>query len=367
MSPEDEALARRGGESMYARLGARVSDVRHLAVLRANAMGDLVVALPALAALRCAYPEARISLIARDWHADFLRTRPSPIDDVLVLPSMLRLDAGDDPSLIETTQAALRTCAIDLALQLHGGGRYSNPFISQLGARVTAGLRTQDARPLDRELPYREAHPEVLRLLEVVALVGACGRDVEPHVAVTRADLAASLEVLPEDGRPLLVLQPGCRDPRRAWPPESFAAVADAFAARDAHVVLQGTADEAARLAEVRRCMRYGCTDLAGAVPLGALVGLLSRARLLISNDTGPAHLARALGTRTVTVCWIGNHAAYGPMSSRRHAVALSWQLDCPRCGQCNVEARCEHDVSFMGSIPPAKVLALAEPLWEEA
>jgi len=367
MSPEAEARARRGGESLYAGIGPRVEGVRHLAVLCANAIGDLVVALPALAALRCAYPEAVIHLIARDWHADFLRTRPSPIDDVLVLPPALHFDSEDDPALLAATLGVLRTRHFDLALQLHGGGRYSNGFVSQLGAHVTAGLRADNAPPLDRELPYREAHPQVLRLLEAVALVGACGRDVEPHLAVTTDDLEASLNVLPEDERPLLVLQPGCRDPRRAWPPESFAAVADAFAARGAHVVLQGTAGEAARLAEVRRHMRRSCTNLAGALSLGALVGLLSRTRLLISNDTGPAHLARALDTQSVTLYWIGNHAAYGPMSSRRHAVALSWELDCPRCGRRNVEARCGHDDSFMGSIRPATVLALAEPLWAEA
>lgn len=337
--------------------------VRRIAVLRANAVGDFVVALPALAALRRCYPSAHICLIGRAWHAEFLHCRPSPVDEVFVLPERISLAVppGEDAEVF----AALQDCRFDLALQLHGGGLYSNGFIQRLGARVSAGTQVPGAPSLDRTLPYRRMAPEVLRWLEVVALVGAHGCDIEPRLAVTPADREEAAAVRAAAGsRPVLVLQPGCADPRRAWPAPCFAAIGDHFAARGAAVVLNGTSAERPRLAEVKEAMRAPCTNLAGVLSLGGLLGLLSGARLLVANDTGPAHLARAIDVPSVTLCLIGNLAGYGPMSGRRHAVAVSWQVHCPRCGRLNVEGRCEHDDSFMASITPEEVIALAEPLW---
>jgi len=154
---------------------------------------------------------------------------------------------------------------------------------------------------------------------------------------------------------------------RRAWPPERYAAVGDHFEARGARVVLNGTAAERPLLAQVRAAMRAPALDLAGALSLGGLLGLLARARLLISNDTGTAHLARAIGTPTVTVFWIGNVAGYLPVSSARDAVAVSWRTVCPRCGRSNVDVRCEHQDSFVDEVGLEQVLAPAEELWRMA
>jgi ADP-heptose:LPS heptosyltransferase len=237
--------------------------------------------------------------------------------------------------------------------------------MQRLGARVTAGLQAADAPPLDRNLPYRLLHPEVLRLLEAVSLVGAQGCDVEPRLAVTPADRReADGALAPTDERPLVVLQPGCTDPRRAWPAEAFAQVGDVCARRGARVVLNGTQDEAPRLAAVRSAMREPCLNLAGVLSLGGLLGLLERARLVVANDTGPAHLARALDVPSVTLYWICNLAPYVPMSTLRHAVAVSWQLHCPRCGRFNIGTRCEHDDSFMEQLRPEEVLSLVDSLW---
>jgi ADP-heptose:LPS heptosyltransferase len=370
--PAEGALdtARWGSGGLYPGRGERVADVKRIAVLRANAVGDLVVCLPALTALRCAYPAAYISLLGRSWHAEFLRDRPSPVDEVIVLPPAIHLGSPRESSThdhdeAETCIASLQSRRFDIALQLHGGGRHSNAFMQRLGARVTAGLQAPDAPPLDRNLPYRLLHAEVLRLLEAVSLVGAQGCDVEPRLAVTPADRHEADQTLGHaDERPLVVLQPGCTDPRRAWPAEAFARVGDVCARRGARVVLNGTQSEAPRLAAVRAAMQEPCLDLAGALSLGGLLGLLERARLVVANDTGPAHLARAIDVPSITLYWICNLAPYAPMSTLRHAVAVSWQLDCPRCGRFNVGTRCEHDDSFMAQVSPEEVLALVDSLW---
>src|SRR2546429_1911826 len=133
-------------------------DVDKIAVLRANAIGDYILALPALDALRAAYPDAEIVLLGAPWHARFLTGRPGPVDRVIELPA---------------DQAALREERFDLAIQLHGGGATTNAIVAGLGARITAGLRAEGAPPLDRWIRYVYYQPEVFRYLEVVGLVGA--------------------------------------------------------------------------------------------------------------------------------------------------------------------------------------------------
>ncbi|RPI55291.1 MAG: hypothetical protein EHM56_05400 [Chloroflexi bacterium] len=197
----------------------RLEEVRRIAVLRANAIGDLVFALPALDALRAAYPDAEIVLLGLPWHADLLRGRPGPIDRVEVVPIYppIREEMGReaDPAEQERFFAAMARERFDLAVQIHGGGRNSNPFVLRLGARVTAGLRTPDAAPLDRWLPYVYYQPEVHRYLEVMALVGAQPVTLEPRLQVLPGDLDESYEAVPEAGPPIVVLHPGAGDPRR--------------------------------------------------------------------------------------------------------------------------------------------------------
>lgn len=284
---------------------AILPEVRQIAVLRANGLGDFVFALPALASLRAAYPAAEIVLLGREWHRELLAGRPGPVDRVVPVPNGA---IGDEATPTATREevtafvAALRAERFDLAVQLHGGGRNSNPFILQLGARVTVGLRTPDAPPLDHWLPYIYFQSEVIRYLEVVALVGAAPVTLEPRLYVRDADLAAARAVVPESPAPLAVLHPGAGDPRRRWPPEKFAGVGDALAHAGARVAVIGLPAEAQLVRRVLQAMRAPALDLAGRLSLPALVGLLAQAAVVVSNDSGPLHLAHAVGTATVGI-----------------------------------------------------------------
>jgi hypothetical protein len=110
----------------------------------------------------------------------------------------------------------MREECFDLALQMHGGGGYSNPFVRRLGARLTAGTRAPDAPPLDRTVPYVYYQSEYLRHLEVVSLVGARTTDPEPRLPVMEEDLAEANDAIPEDGVPIVALHP--RGGRRTTP-----------------------------------------------------------------------------------------------------------------------------------------------------
>jgi ADP-heptose:LPS heptosyltransferase len=334
--------------------------VRKIAVVRANGLGDYVFAIPALRALRARFPQAEIVLLGKQWHADLLTGRPGPIDRVQVIPTCRGVgadeDADDDAPALERFFAAMAAERFDLAIQLHGGGRYSNPFTRRLHARYAIGLKSPDAEPLDAWTPYFYFQPEVLRYLEVMALVGAAPVTVEPEFAVTRADCAeVDRLALPED-RPWAVIHPGATDGRRLWPPALFAAVADQLADAGATVIVSGGRSEAAIVDAVVGAMRREATALCQRLSLGGLAALLARAAVVISNDSGPLHLAGAVGARTVGLYWCINFANGGPVSRQRHHPLISWRVHCPVCGRNTLNDNCAHHESFIADIPVTEV-----------
>lgn len=350
--------------------GPLVPGVRRIAVLRANALGDFLLALPALEALRAAYPSASITCLGAPWHPHLLDGRPGPWDRCVVVPPWPGV-RGDDPAdrdspAVRRFLAAQTAEGYDLAVQLHGGGGNSNPLVRALGARVTAGSRAAAAPPLDRCVPYELHQHEVHRFLEVVALVGATPVALEPRLAVVDADRRAADAVLAGVRGPYVTVHPGATDARRRWPSARFAAVADALAARGAQVVLVGQGDDDARAAGlISAAMRTTPLDLVGRLSLSALTGLLERSTLHVGNDSGPRHLAAAVGTATVSVYLAPNLLTAGPLTRARHRVGVSFRTACPQCGADQNAGRCAHDPSFVADVPADEVLAGALDLYD--
>ncbi len=337
--------------------------VSRIAVLRANGLGDLVFSLPALDALRRTYPQARITLLGKALHRELFDGRDGPVDHVVVIPDgVLANDVGPE---VDTAQAEIffrqmRREGFDIALQLHGGGRHSNPFVLSLGAKLTVGLKAPEAAPLDRWVPYIYFQREVLRYLEVVALVGAATPSISPCLRVTEADIAEANTLVVKGARPLVVLHPGATDKRRRWPAERFAAVGDTLAAAGAHVVVTGTPPEAEPVRGVVEAMHYSAEDLCGKLSLRGLIGLLAQAAVVVSNDSGPLHLADAVGAATVGIYWCGNLLNGGPITQARHRAAVSWRLDCPVCGSSCLEETCPHEETFVDDVSVEEVRAEA-------
>lgn len=405
---------------------APLDGVSKIAVLQPGAVGDFVFALPALHAMKQAYPGAELVYLGKPWHQDFLRGRPGPVDRVLVLPPVPGVgqpgDAKPDLDAIDAFVARVQNEKFDLGLQMFGGGRYSNPFLIRLGARINIGARAADAAPLDRWLAYVERGSRRLALLEVAALAGARAAFPAQELAVTDADRreadsvlqagtggdsppAAALSLVrrgappaPQaDGRahaalpsaarvqptaagcadrppaaqatalrkrpPLVVLQPGATDSRRCWGVERFAAVGDVLAASGARVAINGSAQEAGRVGRLRACMRHPSVDLSGRLGLGGLCGLLERAALVVSNDTGPLHLALAVGTPCVGIFWHTNFADGMPLRPSLLRAAVSGRQHCPVCDADNRVARCRHAESFVNDVAVDEVAMLAMSL----
>jgi ADP-heptose:LPS heptosyltransferase len=342
-----------------------VEGVHKLAVLRANAIGDYLVSLPALEALRAAYPAAELVLLGSGWHASFLAGRPGPVDRCLPVPPTVGVRDDQPPSppaMVDRFFARMRAERFDLAVQLQGGGRHSNPFVGRLGARVTAGSQAPDAPPLDRTVPYTGHQHEIYLFLGVAGLVGATPVTLEPRLQVTDADRAEAGAALAEDDRPLVVLHPGANDPRRRWPVERLAVVGSELARKGARLAVIGTRADQPLARRLLDGLDGEAADLAGRLGLGGLAGLLEQATLLVGNDSGPRHLAAAVGTATVAVHWGVSLGSYGPLYRARHRAPTAWRLHCPVCGINGLQEDCRtrHEASLVADVTVDEVLAEA-------
>jgi ADP-heptose:LPS heptosyltransferase len=373
-SPHDAPHAAGANVPVVGTLGRLVAGVRRIAVLRANSIGDLVLTLPALDALRAAYPDAEITLLGAPWHHAALDGRPGPWSRVIEVPPYPGLggQVPDDPTPDLAASRdffrAQREVAYDLAVQLHGGGARSNPFVSSLGARLTVGSRDHGASALDRWIRYSAEQHDTLRCLEVVARVGASPVRLEPWWRVTDADRADARRALPPSGRRLVVVHPGANDVRRRWSAHRFGAVVGALVEEgcDVAVVGAGPDDEKAGQQILSTPGVAGVshvTSLIGRLSFSALLGVLERADLLVGNDSGPRHLAAAVGTASVSVYRVGNLLTAGPLSRDRHRVLVSHRMHCPVCGADQTDHRCEHDCSLVDDVPVEAVLAEARSL----
>ena len=342
-----------------------IEGVEKIAVLRAGGLGDFVFTLPALWALRAAYPGAELTLLGGPLQVTLLKGRDEPAQRSILVPPSTGVNGPDtgveeDEEELERFFGRMRDERFDLALQMHGGGGFSNPFVEKLGARVTAGARAPGAPHLDRCVPYVYAQSEYMRNLEVARLVGAGVTTLEPSLPVTREDLAEADEKLPEDDRPLVALHPGAGDQRRRWPATKFASVGDSMAEAGALVAIVGVEEDRALISDVIGAMRHDALDLCGGLSLGGLVGVLSRCEVVVSNDSGPLHLAVAVGAATVGIYWGPNLVNAGPPMRARHRPAPSWRAECPVCGAGLFGDDCGHTESVVGDVSMEEVSAHA-------
>jgi ADP-heptose:LPS heptosyltransferase len=306
---------------------SRVQAVRRLAAVRAlPGVGDLLCAVPALRALRAAHPGALITLVGLPSARWFVPRYPGLVDDLLEVTGVPGLpECRADAGAARRFYARARRRRFDLAVQLHGSGGTTNPLTTMLAARdqVTAHLPGHWVPP-GRTILYPAEGPEVHRLLAVTRAAGCPdqGDRVElPTTPSERARAAALVAAGPaEVPAPYACLHPGASRPANRWPAARFAAVGARLAAAGQRVVLTGTAPEAGMVAEVAAALPGRCLDLCGRTGMGVLAAVFAGARLVVSNDTGAAHVAAAVGAPSVVVFPAeGDPQRWAPLDRTRH------------------------------------------------
>jgi ADP-heptose:LPS heptosyltransferase len=276
-----------GGEALEGAGTHTVLDGKpELLVLRALKLGDLLVAVPALKALRRAFPEHRLRYAAQGWLSEALGL----VGGYELLPT----HGLDEP-------LAMEPGVVDVAVNLHGSGPESQGRIEALKARHTIGHRSQfrDGPPWRGELHERERW---VRLLEWH------GIEADP------LDVQLDLPHVPSPVPGATVLHVGAAYGSRLWPAERFAAVAAALAEAGHNIVFTGGTAEKERAVEV--CSRAGLPPeavRAGELSLGEFAATIAAARLVVSADTGAAHLASAYGTPSVVLFGPAPPEIWGP------------------------------------------------------
>lgn len=258
--------------------------------LRALKLGDLLVAVPALKALRREFPEHRILYAAQEW----LRPILDLVDGIELAPT----HGLDVPLEVDGP--------VDVAVNLHGAGPQSTRRLDALHPARRIGHRCVDPEGRDWTGP---AWVEDLHERERwTRLLTWHGIEADP------TDLALRRPELPSPRPGAAVVHPGAAYPSRHWPVERFAEVAVALARAGHDVVVTGSASERPRALEVAAAAGLGEEAvLAGRWGLGEMAALVNGAAVVLSADTGAAHLASAFGTPSVVLFGPAPPERWGP------------------------------------------------------
>jgi ADP-heptose:LPS heptosyltransferase len=260
--------------------------------LRALGVGDLATAVPALRGLRAAFPAERITLAAPGWLAPL-------IDLVDAVDEHLPV-AGLGPYPLPSTR---------IAVNLHGRGPQSRQMLESARPGRLLSFNAVDG-PV-----WRFDEHEVARWCRLLAWYGV---STEPG----DLDLPAPQRIQMPAGR--TIVHPGAKAGSRRWPPARYAAVARELHRAGHHVVVTGTAAERSLATLVASAAGLPAGRvLAGRTGLGELAGLVARARLVVSGDTGIAHLATAFRTPSVVLFGPMSPSMWGPPPERAYHRAI--------------------------------------------
>jgi ADP-heptose:LPS heptosyltransferase len=341
---------------------------------RLERIGDLLMTLPALSALRAALPDATIDLVTGSWNRAIAAAVPG-IDRVETMDAAWLARGGDAPGVagLARRAAGWRSRGYDLAINFEPDIR-TNLVMAAVGARRTAGFASGGGGAvLDVALDYDpSAHTadNALRLVEAAVGVHAPPEGGSHAIApvplleipdAARAEAAALLR--PFDERLKIGVHVSGGRAIKQWPEERFRDVAVALVRdRGASIVLTGTPAERAQLAMVRDALPADrVLDLSESVDLLTVAAVLQQLDLMVTGDTGPMHLAHAVGTPIVAIFGPSDPARYAPRGLRDRIVRID--LPCSPCNRIRLPpARCVgHTPDCLAGVETASVLAAVD------
>lgn len=345
-------------------------------LVRLGALGDIVHAIPVAAALRRAFPGARIDWLVSAKHREILDLVPV-IDRRLVINDRpgrpgtgVRTVRGDlSPTTTTSMLSAigeLRRAHYDVALDLQGLLK-SAVLARMSGATRVIGFSSAYLRePLARAF-YTEVHEpkgiahvmfQNLSLLEALGLTAT-----PPEFPIERTDSAIARDMQERTRGRYALLNPGAAWPNKRWPPSRFGAVAAAL--RERHglmsVVPWGPGEQP--IAEELVASSNGAAILSPPTSIADLVALTRGAALMISGDTGPTHIAAAVGTPLVGLFGPTRPARNGPWSPADVTVSRDAICECHHLRRCRRATMCLMDIEIAEVVDAcARRLAVEPP-----
>jgi lipopolysaccharide heptosyltransferase I len=316
-------------------------------IVRLGSLGDLVHVLPAVSAIRRAFPDASIDWLVDDAHREFLELVP-------VVTAIVPLGARTAAAWLEVRRT-LRARQYDVALDFQG--LLKSATLARLsGARRVIGFDRRSARESAAALFYteRRATGEGRHVIEKnLALAAALGVKADAFEFPLRAVESPAVAALRRQGLDRFVLiNGGAAWPNKRWPPDRLGRIAAWL--RDRHglrsVVLWGPGERG--LADAVVGASSGAAIVAPETRVRDLVAVTREAVLMLSGDTGPTHIAAAVGIPVVALFGPTNPRRNGPWRDRD--IALSRYDAC----DCHYERRCRRDPDrwCLGTIDEADV-----------
>jgi ADP-heptose:LPS heptosyltransferase len=348
----------------------RDPSMRRLALVRLRVgLGDLLCSAPALRALRGLRPDVELTLVTWPEMGPVV-DRLGQVDHLLPFPGIRGIpERPPEPDRWPAFVEDARARRFDLAVQCYGDNPVANRVTDSLGAVRVGGFAPRGFLPPpgteDLHLPYPTQEHEVRRHLLLMERLGVpLPTDADRlSLPVTPAEEQAyerSLAALGLRRGGYAVLHPGASSPSRRWPVESYAEVAERLHADGLRVVLTGTASERDLTRDLARLCRGPVLDLAGRTGLAGLALLLRDCAVLVGNDTGTAHLAAAVGARSVTIFQPGDPRRWGYDGPT--ARALTPDVACAPCPhlECPIDFRCSRATTPTRVVAAARALAAA-------
>ncbi|NIM06681.1 MAG: hypothetical protein GTN69_11310 [Armatimonadetes bacterium] len=335
------------------------SAIKRIAVFHLNGVGDLLFSLPALVAIRERFPSSRITSIIRRH----LREPLEPLglaDEILPRPRR-----GDIPAVLSFLRS-LRRHRFDLAV-LFSQSASANIYALLSGTRIRVGF-------IDTIFPWLLSHPIPLRgisstakLLHLAEQLGAepQKRDYAGMLKVSDSQRQRANCVLDQagvNGQSFAVLSitqgPGAMPLYKTWPLDNFAAVGKHFLRKGLVPVVIGTATDVKQTRLLTEKIGQGAVSLAGKTRLDELIAIIQRAKLLVGIDSGPVHIAAALGVPVVALYGPTDPAVTGVRGDG--SIIIRKEMPCSPCRKPTCEGR-----PCMTAITPEEVIAAAEKLIE--
>ena len=320
-------------------------------IVRRSSLGDVIVGLPALVALRRGFPDAYLAWLVEEQFAELVRGHEC-LDEVITIRRLSAREPRD--WWRETWQVGrqLRERHFDIAVDLQGRGKsalmcYLSGAPRRLGySNEVRGL--WGMRWINEPVALPSGTPAVPRSLQMAHYLGAPVFPVEfryPLVAEAR-EWAAGLV----GTHPVVGLVIGASTAVKAWPPENFARLIELLREQGTEAVLIGGPGEAEREAAIQGALAHPALSAVGQTDLPKLAALLARCAAVVAGDTGALHLAAAVETPVVGLYGPTSPVLTGPYG-KQHRVL--W--DEPRCGPCGRRPSCS-DFDCMRALTPERV-----------
>jgi len=379
-APDDEAV-----QTIYAAhpLFLR-EDINRILVVKLDHIGDFVTALPAIRRLKALFPQARITVLAGRHARGFASMEPA-IDELLEFEFFhARSQLGEKEVTMAdllALRARLAPYQFDLAVDLRKH-LSTRDVLQYTGARYLAGYDYMGQFPFldialewdgDKNLQRKRSHvvDDLLALVEAIATACGTDRNLLPAATVPPDRRTLPDAVQPLFDKPVVAMHIGAGNVTKTWLAEYFSALIDLLTEQNGvNVVLVGGPDDREASERLLATLLYpdGVRSVAGQTALEALPQLLSACCLYIGNDSGPKHIAAALGVPTIGIhSGVVDAVEWGPVG--RRALALQRNMTCSPCYLARAED-CPRSLSCLRHLEPSMVheaatRLLARPLAE--